>query len=408
MKSSCWIKIKYIFILCHVSLLFSTTTLANSALSDLHTIKIGMTTALSGPAQMLGNSMKQGIDIYFNKINAAGGIDGKKLQLITLDDGYEPELAGRNMRHLIDKDKVIAIIGNVGAPTAALTVPIANEKKILLFGAFSGSDVLRKIPPDRYVINFRASYKEELASMIKNLLSIGIKPDELAFFTQNDAYGDTGYRGAMEALKAAGYAHPESLPYGRYVRNTKNVEAGLAEILAKIKKPLKAIIIVGTYEPSAKFIELASKEFHNVLFLNVSFVGSTALSLALDKNSDNVIITQVVPYFNTDLIAVREYRNDIKKYLPGVSPGFISLEGYLVAKLFVFGLQKAVAENKLTREGIIDVFENMNSIDIGIGEIINFDRNHHQALHVVWPTIIKNGKFEPLDWSTLSVKNKES
>lgn len=372
--------------------------------SDNNTIKVGMTTALSGPSQGLGKQFKYGIDAYFNKINAAGGIHGKKLELIVLDDQYEPALAAPNMRQLIDKEKVIAIIGNVGTPTAVVAVPIVNEKKILLFGALTGADILRQTPPDRYVINFRASYEEETASMIKNLLSVGIKPDELAFFMQNDAYGYSGYQGAMKALKAAGYAEPELLPYGSYARNTVNVEAGLAQIIANAKKPPKAIIIIGTYPPSAKFIELAKKEFPNALFLNVSFVGTTGLAFALGKNGEGVIVIQVVPYFDTSLPAVRDYRNDMKKYFPGMHLGFISLEGYLAAKLFVLGLEQAAKNNKLTREGVIDAFESMRDVDMGIEEKINFDSHHHQALHTVWPTVLRKEKIEPLDWSTLKTR----
>ncbi len=370
-----------------------------------------MSIALTGPAQDLGLSMKEGIEAYFNRVNAAGGVDGKKIELIALDDQYEPSLAAPNMRKLIDEDKVIAVIGNVGTPTAVVTVPIANDNKVLLFAPYTGAGILRKTPPDRYIINLRASYQEETATMVKGLLSMGIKPEEIAFFTQNDAYGDSGYAGAMIALKAAGYAHPELLPYGRYTRNTVNVEEGLVKILSA-GKTIRAIIMVGAYAPNAKFIKLAKKEFPNALFLNVSFVGTNALAAQLGESGDgdNVIITQVVPYFNNNLPAVAEYHKDLEKYFPGAQPGLGSLEGYLAAKLFVLGLEKAAAEKKLTREGIIDAFENMRNVDIGIGEKISFDQNDHQALHTVWPTILIGGKLEPLtDWSTLSSgkKNKK-
>ncbi len=405
MKNKYRIVTESILILACLSLFNSNITIASPPLPDIKTIKIGMTTALSGPAKDLGQDMKRGIEAYFKKINTAGGIDGRKLELIALDDQYEPALAAPNMRQLIDNDEVIAVIGNVGTPTAIVTVPIANEKKTLLFGAFTGAGVLRKDPPDRYVINFRASYEEETSAMIKGLLSVGIKPDELAFFTQNDAYGDSGYQGAMKALKATGYSNPELLPYGRYVRNTLNVEAGLTHIMNSKIIP-KAIIMVGAYAPNAKFIELAKQQFPNTLFLNVSFVGTNAIARGLGKNSNNVIITQVVPYFSTDLAAIRDYHHDMNSYFPGVEPGLGSLEGYLAAKLFVAGLQKAALENKLTREGLIDVFENMHNVDIGIGEMISFDKIHHQALHTVWPTILKEGKLVPLNWTTLTVKSK--
>jgi ABC-type branched-subunit amino acid transport system substrate-binding protein len=359
-----------------------------------------MSTALTGPTQELGIQMKLGIEVCFARVNAQGGIEGRQIELIVLDDSYEPSLAGPNMRQLIDKDGVLAVIGNVGAPTAVVSVPIANEKQVLLFGAFTGSEVLRKEPPDRYVINLRASYAEETAAMVNGLLSIGMKPDEIAFFTQNDAYGDSGYEGAMKAIRAAGY-QTEDLPHARYTRNTTNIEEGLAELLGASKPP-KAIIIVGTYAPAEKFIKAAKKEFPDTLFLNVSFVGSDKLAQELGETGDHVIVTEVVPFLDQDLPASKEYREDLKKYGGAqATPNFVSFEGYLTAKLFVMGLQRAAAKHQLTREGIIDAFEGMRAVDIGIGVNVSFDQKNHQGLHTVWPMILIHGKYEPLNWQDL-------
>lgn len=364
-------------------------------------IKIGSSTALEGPTQALGQGMKLGVETYFAKINATGGINGQNLSFIVYNDGYEPILAAPNMRKLIIKDQVLAVIGNVGTPTAVVTVPIANELKTLLYGCYSGAGILRKNPPDRYIINFRASYAEETASMVKGILASGIKPEEIAFFTQNDAFGDSGYYGAINALKAAGYKDADKLPNGRFTRNTLNVEEGLSEILdAKIKP--KAIIMVGPYLPCAKFIKLAIPDLPNTYFINVSFVGSDALTKELGSVGNNqVIVTQVVPSYDSDLPGIKEYQESLKKYGNNAQPGFISLEGYLSTKLFVIGLQRAAKTNKLTREGIIDALESLHDVDIGIGVLISYDKNNHQALHTVWPTIYKNAKFVPFDWSKL-------
>ncbi|MEN8179819.1 MAG: ABC transporter substrate-binding protein [Pseudomonadota bacterium] len=191
--------------------------------------------------------MKRGVEAYFKQVNKSG-INGNTLKLVALDDGYEPARAAPNMRKLIDEEKVIAVMGNVGTPTAIVSVPIANEKKTLLFGAFTGAGVLRQTPPDRYIINYRASYAEETAAMIDGLLNSGIKPEEIAFFTQNDGYGDAGYKGAMKALKVKGVANPEKMAHGRYTRNTLNAEDGLGAILDAEIEP-KAVIMVGAYGP---------------------------------------------------------------------------------------------------------------------------------------------------------------
>ena len=375
--------------------------LAHSVQSE-EVIKIGMSTALTGPAKALGQGMKLGIEAYFNKVNSAGGINGKKIKLIALDDGYEPSRTAPNMRTLIDEHKVLAVIGNVGTPTAVVSVPIANEKKTVLFGAFTGAGVLRKSPPDRYVINYRASYAEETAAMIDGLLKIGVKPKEIAFFTQNDAYGDAGYQGAIKALRAKGFSEAERLAHGRYTRNTLNVENGFGIILDAEIEP-KAIIMVGAYAPCAEFIKLAKEELPGTLFLNVSFVGSTALAKALGDKGDGVIITQVVPHFESDLPLVKQYRNDIKHISPQAIPGFASLEGYIAANIFVSGMKPA--KSPLTRESIVDGIESIHELDIGIGANISFSKNEHQASHKVWPTMIKDGNFITFEWDNYPSPN---
>jgi branched-chain amino acid transport system substrate-binding protein len=389
-----------ILILLANGLLVVAASYASIKSADNQPIVIGMSTALTGAAQAIGQDVKRGVEIYFAKVNAAGGINGRPLELLALDDQYEPVLAGQNMRILTQNPEVLAVIGNVGTPTSIVTIPIANEQHILLFAPFTGANAARKVPPDRYVINLRASYEEETTAMINGLLSIGIKPEEMAFFLQNDSYGDSGYQGAIKALKKAGYVNLEKIPIARYSRNTLNIERGLS-ILLDTSTPPKAIIIVGAYAPSAKFTILAKKEFPNALFLNVSFVGSMALLHALGNNSENIIVTQVVPSLDSNEPAISDYRNDLKKYGAGAAPYFGSLEGYLDAKLFVIGLLEAAAKNKLDREGIIDTFEQMQNVDIGISEKITLDKYHHQALNKVWPTIIKNGKFLPLNWLEL-------
>lgn len=368
-----------------------------SANSFAETVKVGMSAALSGPAQALGQGVRDGVESYFKSVNDNGGVKGNMLQLVALDDGYEPDRAAPNMNKLIDQDGVIAVIGNVGTPTAMVTVPIANAKKTLLFGAYTGAGVLRKTPPDRYIINYRASYAQETGAMVKNLLASGIKPEEIAFFTQNDGYGDAGYNGAVAALKAAGFNDISALAHGRYTRNTTNIEQALGTILDAEVEP-KAIIMVGAYAPCAEFIREAKLDLPDTKFLNVSFVGSIPLLKALGKDAEGVIVTQVVPHYASDLAGVAAYRRDLAAYKSSLSPDFVSLEGYIAAKIFVEGLKKAPS---MSREGVIDGLESLNNLDIGIGETVSFSSSAHQASNEVWPTVIKNGSYEMLNWSDL-------
>lgn len=356
-----------------------TLAMTMSSVFAADTVKVGMSAAFSGPTQALGTGLRSGIKAYFEGANAAGGVQGKQLTLIEYDDGYEPDRAAPNMSKLVDEDNVIAVIGNVGTPTAVVTVPLANEKKTVLYGAFTGAGLLRKSPPDRYVINYRASYAEETSAMVKGLLGAGIKPEEIAFFTQNDGYGDAGYNGGVAALKAAGFTATDTLAHGRYTRNTTNVENGLVKILDAAVEP-KAIIMVGAYAPCAKFIELAQEDLPDTKFLNVSFVGSAALLKALVSKAEGVIVTQVVPHPESDLPGVAAYRAALKKHDASLPPDFISLEGYLSAKLFVKGLKSA---GTMDREGIIDGLLSLGDVDLGTGEKVHLSSGKHQASSAV-------------------------
>ena len=367
-----------------------------SALADSQAnrapIVLGMTAALSGPAQSLGAGMKEGMEAYFARVNWDGGMFGRKISLVTMDDGYVPEAAARNMAALIDEENVLAVLGNVGTPTAMVTVPIASERRTLLFGAFTGAGLLRPNPPNRYVINYRASYLQETAAMVHGLLARGVLPYQIAIFSQNDAYGDAGYAGVMRGLQEAGYLHGYRLAHGRYERNTQDVEQGLLTILESPIKP-RAIIMIGAYAACAKFIRIARRSLPDAMYLNVSFVGSTALRNALGDASEGVVITQVVPHFESDLPLVAAYRRDLLEHDPRAEPGFVSLEGYIVARIFVEGLRRAGP--LVDRESIIDALLGIHHFDIGLGTPIHFSEESYQASQSVWPTIIRNGRFEP-------------
>lgn len=361
-------------------------------------IVLGMSAALSGPAQSLGIGMKAGIESYFSRVNDQGGVYGRQLKLIAMDDGYVPEAAMRNMRILIDEEEVLAVLGNVGTPTAAVTIPIATEKKTLLFGSFTGAELLRQNPPNRYVINYRASYAQEIAAMIRGLLESGISPHEIAIFTQNDTYGNDGYTAIIKSLKAAGYHQVHLLPHGRYERNTTDVEHGLLTIIEAPIKP-KAIIMVGAYAACAKFIRIAKQVLPETIYLNVSFVGSMALKDGLGPDGEGVIVTQVVPHFESPLALTQEHSRDLKTYVPGARPGFVSLEGYIVAKIFVQALRRAGP--RVDRETIIDAILSIKNLDIGLGAPIRYTKESYQGSQAVWPTVIRNGRFESFDFSSL-------
>src|SRR5271157_4445698 len=368
-------------------------------------IVLGMSTVLTGNVGNLGKDMQRGILAGLERANRNGGVNGRKLRLITLDDGYEPTRTGPNIRQLIEKDHVLAIIGNVGTPTAIVAVPLVNEQKTLLFAPFSGGPIVRNNPPDRYVINFRASYAEETAAMLDALIGIaGLKPEEIAFFTQRDSYGDAGFTLGMTALQRHGLRDPKTILHVGYERNTLAVEGAVADLILA-EKPPRAVVMFGAYAPCAKFIRLCRDSDLSPLFLNVSFVGSSSLAEALGKTDAHVVVTQVVPYPSDDSIPiVREYQADLKAIDSSASAGFGDLEGYIAARILTLALEKI--QGPPTREAVIDALEGLGKFDIGLGETLYLSRTEHQASHRVWPTVLTGGRFVPFQWSDVTALSK--
>jgi branched-chain amino acid transport system substrate-binding protein len=364
-------------------------------------IVLGMSTALTGNAGELGKDMQRGILAGLERANRSGGIHGRKLRLIALDDAYEPARTAPNMLRLIEKDNVLAIIGNVGTPTAAVAVPLANDQKTLLFAAFSGAPILRNDPADRYVINFRAGYAEETAAMIDALIDVaGLKPEEIAFFTQRDEYDDVGFAVGMVVLQRHGVRDSKTVLHVGYVGNTLAVESAVADLLMA-KKPPRAVVMTGAYAPCAKFIRLCRALDLNPLFLNVSFVGGNSLADALGKTDAHIIVTQVVPFPADDsLPIVCEYQDDLKVIDPSASAGFGDLEGYIDARILTLALGKI--QGSPTREAVVDALEGLGQFDIGLGESLYLGRSEHQASRRVWPTILKGDRFVPFQWSDIT------
>lgn len=342
--------------------------------------------------------MVNGMRTHFNEVNAAGGIAGQTFELIALDDGYDPDSAELQMKKLIEDDKVLAVIGNVGTPTATRTVPLANRHHVPLIGAFSGASLLRKEPPDRFIINYRASYDEEMEAIVNALLDQDIHAEKIAFFTQNDSYGNAGYQGAIKALNKRNVSDTQKLVHGRYTRNTLHIEEGLAKIINAATTP-QAVIMVGTYGPTAKFIRTAKKILPDTVFISISFVGAHALARELNGCCDDVFISQVVPPLTTDLPAVHAFRKAFKKYYDGKAENDVSFEGYLVATL----VTKAVRQSskQITRTSLIKTLESFSDLDIGIGMNLNYSTTEHQGSHHIWLTRIEGDNVIASEWPSL-------
>jgi branched-chain amino acid transport system substrate-binding protein len=362
-------------------------------------IRFGMAAPFSGAAKELGRQMKLGIDTAFNRINETGGVEGRTLKLITADDGYEPTRTGDAMKQLYEKDQVFGIMGNVGTPTAVVAVPYALERRMLFFGAFTGANVLRHDPPDRYVFNYRASYAEETDATVRYLVKLRRIPvRQIAVFAQQDTYGDSGFAGVAKAVRALG-ASDSTIVRLNYKRNTVDVDDAVNQLKLQ-KPPIKAVVMVATYRAAAKFIEKTRDFFPGMIYTNVSFVGSTALADELmllgARYAAGVIVTQVVPAVSGYSSVVLEYKNALAKYYPGEAPDYVSLEGYVAANVLIKGLQRVGPQ--LDTEKLIDVLENTRTFDLGLGSNLGFGRAEHQASHKIWGTAIdENGKYQAIE-----------
>jgi len=362
-------------------------------------IRFGMSAPFSGPSKELGRQMKLGIDAAFNQVNDAGGIEGRMLRLDAIDDGYEPARTVEAMKQLADRDQVFGIIGNVGTPTAVVALPFALERRMLFFGAFTGANVLRHDPPDRYVFNYRASYAEETAAAVRYLVKLrGLQPAQIAVFAQKDAYGDSGFAGVAKAFRALGVSDKEILRLD-YKRNTVEVEDAVNQ-LRTVKRQVKAIIMVATYRAAAKFIEKTHNLFPAMIFANVSFVDGTALADELrllgPRYSKGVIVTQVTPAVAGYSSVALEYKNALAKYFPGEAPDYVSLEGYITADILIQALKRAGPD--IDTEKLVDTLESMHDLDLGLGIKLNFDRAEHQASHRIWGTVLdESGKYQPIE-----------
>ena len=362
-------------------------------------IRFGMAAPFSGPAKELGRQMKLGIDAAFNRINETGGVEGRTLKLFAADDGYEPTRTPDAMKQLYEKDQIFGIIGNVGTPTAVVAVPFALERRMLFFGAFTGANVLRHDPPDRYVFNYRASYAEETDAVVRYLVKIRRIPTrQIAVFAQQDTYGDSGFAGVSKAMRALG-ASDAAIVRLNYKRNTVDVDDAINQMKLQ-KPPVKAVVMVATYRAAAKFIEKTHDLYPGMLYTNVSFVGSTALADELmllgPRYASGVIVTQVVPAVSGYSSVVLEYKNALAKYFPGEAPDYVSLEGYVAANVLIQGLKRAGPQ--FDTEKLIDVLENTRNFDLGLGAQLSFGRAEHQASHKIWGTALDdNGKYQAIE-----------
>jgi ABC-type branched-subunit amino acid transport system substrate-binding protein len=365
-----------------LSVLLAISARAEDGVSS-NNILFGQVAALSGPAQALGQGMREGILAAFGEVNRAGGIDGRQLELKSVDDGYEPEKTIAATKKIITDDKVFALVGAVGTPTSAAGQPIATAAKVPFIAPFTGAEFLRN-PYNRYVVNIRSSYFQETEAWIEHLTKdLGIT--KIAILYQDDAFGLAGLKGVNMAMAKR---NMQLVSSGTFKRNTIAVKSALLDIM---KGQPQAIVTVGPYKPIATFIKLARQQKMDAVFIAISFVGSDALAKELGSEGAGVIVSQVVPFpGDKSLPIVASFPAALDK---NSRPTFVSLEGYLAGRLIIEALKRIRGE--LSREALLDAIAK-DPFDLG-GVKLSFGPARNQGSDAVYFTVLQaDGTFKPV------------
>ena len=360
-------------------------------------IAIGSCSALEGPSHFLGVETVTGAKAYFSLINDEGGVNGRKLKLISADDSYDPAKTQACFDHLIS-EKVFALGFFVGTPTAVKYVPMADSAKIPLVGLFTGAQTLY-VPLRHWIVNVRASYFDETREQVNGLWkTLGYK--KIGVIYPEDAFGTTVLEGVKAALKEHG-AEPAIV--ASYERQTAQVGGAIDTVRAANPD---AVVVVGPANTVAPILKQAHAKGWKPLFLAVSFVGTDELISEAGPDAEGVVITQVVPpYYMTEFKSVALYRRALGKYFPSEQPNFVSLEGFVDAMVMVEGLKRAGKD--LTREGLIRAIESIHDHDLGLGPQLklNYSAKEHKGFDHVLPTVVRGGRAVPFtDWATAAPK----
>ena len=351
-------------------------------------VRFGQSAAFTGPAQELGIGVRMGIEAAFAEANRWGGVHGRMLELVALDDGYEPTQAISNTMQLIEREEVFALIGEVGTPTSRSAAPVASEAAIPFIAPFTGASFLRDESWGN-IINLRASYAQETEEMVARLTTdLGF--DRIAIMYQDDSFGRAGYQGALAALQRR---NMQPVSIGLYPRNTTAVKTGLLDLM---QGDPQGVIVVGAYRPVATLIAWARHIGMDSVFINISFVGSNALAQELGPTGEGVFVTQVVPFPTDDSQpVVAAYQRALSDLDPSAEPGFVSLEGYLAGRLAIAGLERC--GRAVDRLCFLDSLLRGDVIDID-GFRLSYGAGDNQGSDQVFVTVIgPDGSYQPAD-----------
>ncbi|HSV45193.1 MAG TPA: ABC transporter substrate-binding protein [Ramlibacter sp.] len=348
-------------------------------------IVIGQVAPLSGVLADTGRDMVLGGKIYFDHVNAKGGINGRPIRHVVKDDGYEVEKTVALTQELLDKDKALALFGYAGTGNVGklLQERILANANVAMVAPYTGGESLRQ-PFNPYIFHLRAGYTDETRVMVNYFLSNAMS--RIAVMYQDDAFGKAGLAGVESALKERGL---QAVALGAYPKNTDDVAQAVKTIADANPQ---AIVIVSVNKSSAAFIKQYRETGKKALMFNISVVNAQELARLIGSDAARGIgITQVVPSpFGSTLAVVKEYQALLKQYGPkDAKPSYTSFEEFLGAKVLVEGIRRS---KTLSREGVMRALEGLN-YDLG-GFTVAYSATNRVGSSFVDITVVgHNGKL---------------
>ena len=346
------------------------------------TILIGQSAATSGPLAELGVDAVKGAKAYFDMVNARGGVNGRQIKLVTLDDGYVVPRSVENVKRLVNNDGVFALFNCMGTPNNDAIMPIITQAGVPHVAPFTGADNVRT-PVNRYVFNIRAGYGDETEKMVEHLLTVGI--DRIAVVYQNNSFGKAGLEGIEKAMQRRG----KKIVASTTVENDASDARKAAQNLAKVN--VQSIVVITAGKPSIDFIKQYRLTGQAAPLYALSVMGSASAVKALGADGVGLAVAQVMPYpWSTATPIVNEYQKAMAA-AGHTDFSFVSLEGYVNAKVLVEALKRSGREP--TRESFVAALETMGDVDLG-GYSIGFARDKRQGSRFVELTMIgSKGRF---------------
>ena len=343
-------------------------------------ILIGQSVPLTGANAELGNDIRNGVAAYFRKLNAAGGVHGRKLELVSLDDANQVPRAEANTKKLVEEDGVFALFGYASATLSRPALPIVEKHGVPFLGPFTGADPMRVFK--KHVYNMRGSYAEELDKIVEHFEPLGVKRFSIVYY--DDVVGRENLTAVERALlrrnlKPVSVASFKDRAKPDIATGVKQVAAGNPDV----------IILTTLYKATSDFIKLAEKSGVTAQWASNSFPGASPLAKELGKDGQGVIVATVVPPpTKRSLPIVKEYQEAIEAHLGKKEWSFSSLESYIGAKVMAEALRRAGP--KPTRENFMQALDGIRNFDVG-GYAVSFAPDNHNGSSFVELTVIGSG-----------------